>query len=88
MPDPEEPVVRLQAATFRYERAKKATDEARGDLHSAIAAALRAGLKPRAVSVETGLTPEHIRRIAREHGVPPLREPTKTSRRRAEEPQD
>lgn len=85
MPETEDAVSRLRAAVRRYERATQAAARSRDDLANVIAEALRAGVKPRAVAEVTGYTAEHIRRIARAHHVPRLREPTVTSRRKQRE---
>lgn len=77
----EEAVTRLRQAVRRYRRAQTTVDRARDDLGNVIADALRAGVRPRDVIAETGYTAEHVRRIAREHDVPRLREPTVKSRR-------
>lgn len=76
-------VTDLRAAVRDYDKAKKAVDKSRDHLGRVIAAALTAGVKPKVVRAETGMSAEHIRRIAREHDVPRLREPTVTSRRKA-----
>ncbi|MFE9391644.1 hypothetical protein [Streptomyces sp. NPDC006784] len=78
----EEVVTRLRSAVRSHKRAKEGEARAREDLSEAIAAALRAGMRPRDVAAETGYTAEHVRRIAREHNVPRLREPTVTSKRK------
>lgn len=80
----EDAVTELRTAVRTFKRADKAVKDARTHRDEAIAAALRAGIKPKAVVDETGLTAEQIRRIAREHDVPRLREPTVTSRRKHE----
>ncbi|MFE5332520.1 hypothetical protein ACFRCG_39700 [Embleya sp. NPDC056575] len=80
----EDAVTQLRTAVRTFKRADKAVKDARTHRDEAIAAALRAGIKPKAVVDETGLTAEQIRRIAREHDVPRLREPTVTSRRKQE----
>jgi hypothetical protein len=84
MESTEEAVIHLRGAVSRYQRATKTADRLRGELGDVIAAALIAGIRPRDVAKETGFTTEHIRRIARDHDVPRLREPTVTSRRKAE----
>jgi hypothetical protein len=80
----EDAVTRLRTAVRSYRRADKAVKDARTHRDEAIAEALRAGIRPKDVVDETGLTAEQIRRIAREHDVPRLREPTVTSRRKLE----
>lgn len=84
MPETEEAVTRLRAAVRDYQRAKDAVERSRSALGDLVAAALLAGVKPKTVATETGLSAEHIRRIARAHDVPRLREPTVTSRRKAD----
>lgn len=84
MPETEDPVTRLRAAVRDYQSAKNAVERSRDALGDVVAAALVAGVKPKVVATETGLSAEHIRRIARAHNVPRLREPTVTSRRRSE----
>jgi hypothetical protein len=79
----EEAVTRLRDAVRRYQRATKTADRTREELGDVIAAALTAGVRPRDVVTETGFTAEHVRRIARKHDVPRLREPTVTSRKKA-----
>lgn len=74
----------LRTLTRRHERALAAVERSRVELHAAIAAALRAGNRPRDVVATTHLTGETIRRIAREQGLPPLREATVVSKAKAE----
>lgn len=77
----EEAVTRLRQAVRRHRRAQATAERAREELADFIAEALRAGVRPRDVIKETGYTAEHVRRIAREKGVPPLREATVRSLR-------
>lgn len=70
------PANRLRRAANRYRRTVATLEHDRDELHAAIVAALNAGIRPRDVVAVTGLTGEHVRRIAREHDVPPLREAT------------
>lgn len=70
---------------LRHQREARATlDGATEAMHKALADALRAGVRPRDLIAESGLRGETVRRIAREQGVPPLREATVVSKRRAE----
>lgn len=61
----------LREATRRYRRAEAAMVQRREELHTAVISALMSGERPRDVVEMTGLTTEHVRRLAREHGVPP-----------------
>lgn len=79
MPASEETLNRLRAAVRAKTRAEAAADKARASLATAIADALKDGMRPADAVKETKYTREHIRRIAREHDVPPLREATVTS---------
>lgn len=79
MPASEETVSRLRAAVRAKNRAEAAAEKARAELATAIADALRDSMRPVDLVKETGYTREHIRRIAREHDVPPLREATVTA---------
>lgn len=79
MPASEETVSRLRAAVRAKNRTEAAASKARAALAAEIANALRAGMRPAEVITETEYTREHIRRIARDHEVPPLREATVTS---------
>lgn len=84
MPDTD-PMTRVRAAVKKLARSEKATKDARDELGEAIAAALLAGVRPTDLEAEVPYNREHIRRIARAHDVPPLREATVISKRRAEE---
>lgn len=77
----EEIVTRLKQAA---DAKKKAERDAAAAFEAVVVDALRAGLKPKAVATATGYSYETIRRIARAKGIEPLREPTVTSRKRAE----
>jgi len=78
----EDAVTRLKAAA---EARKRAEEDAADAFADAVVEALRAGVKPGQVAEATGYSRETIRRIARAHDVPRLREPTVTSRRKADE---
>lgn len=82
MPASEETVSRLRAAVRAKSRAEDAAEKARAALASAIADALRDGMRPVDVVKETEYTREHVRRIARDHDVPPLKEATVTAIRK------
>ena len=82
MPASEETVSRLRGAVRAKNRAETAADKARAELAAAIADALRDGMRPVDLVKETEYTREHIRRIARDHHVPPLREATVTAIRK------
>jgi hypothetical protein len=75
----------VREAVRRLRRAEKALDGARAALGQAIADALNAGVRPVNVEPEVPYKREHIRRIARDHGVAPLREPTVVSKKAAGE---
>jgi hypothetical protein len=77
----EEAVTRLKEAA----EAKRAAEEAATkQFETAVIAALRTGIKPAKVAAATGYSYETIRRIARANGVDRLREPTVTSRKKAQ----
>lgn len=68
----------------KHRRALAAVERTRAELHRGMADAMLAGVRPRDLIAETGLTSETVRRVAREQGVPPLREATVVSKRQAE----
>lgn len=77
----EEVVTRLKQAAD----AKRAAEEAAAkQFESAVVEALRGGLKPAKVATATGYSYETIRRIARANDIGRLREPTVTSRKKAQ----
>lgn len=77
----EEAVTRLQQAA----KAKRAAEEAAAKkFESAVVDALQAGLKPKTVAEATDYSYETIRRIARKYDIGRLREPTVTSRKKAQ----
>lgn len=80
----EEVVTRLKKAAAAKKRAEKSADNAHKAFEETVAGALREGLKPARVAELTGYSYETIRRIARHHEVERLREPTVTSRKKAE----
>jgi hypothetical protein len=77
----EEAVTRLKQAAD----AKRAAEEAAAkQFETAVVDALRAGVKPKTVASATGYSYETIRRIARANDIGRLREPTVTSRKKAQ----
>lgn len=77
----EEVVTRLKQAAD----AKRAAEEtAAKQFETAVVDALRAGVKPKTVASATGYSYETIRRIARANDIGRLREPTVTSRKKAQ----
>jgi len=77
----EELVTRLQQAAA----AKRAAEEAAAkQFEKAVVEALQAGVKPKVVATATGYSYETIRRIARANDIGRLREPTVTSRKKAQ----
>lgn len=77
-------LARVRAAVKKMTRAETALSAARDELGEAIAAALKGGVRPVDLEPEVPYNREHIRRVARAHGAPPLREATVVSKRRAE----
>ncbi|NEB92407.1 hypothetical protein [Streptomyces bauhiniae] len=77
----EDTVTRLKQAA---EAKRMAEQAAAKDFERAVVAALLEGLKPKTVADATGYSYETIRRIARANDVGRLREPTVTSRKKAE----
>jgi hypothetical protein len=77
----EEAVTRLKQAAS----AKRATEQAAAkEFERAVVDALQAGVKPKTVADATGYSYETIRRIARANDIGRLREPTVTSRKKAQ----
>lgn len=81
----EETVTRLKEAAEAKRAAEKAATK---EFEDAVAAALLEGLKPKTVADATGYSYETIRRIARRRHIEPLREPTVTSRKKAQSVDD
>ena len=69
----------IRKAVTRLKKAETEFDAARADLAKEIADALNGGVRPVDIEPEVPYKREHIRRIAREQGVAPLRPPTVTS---------
>jgi hypothetical protein len=61
----------LVAATRRYRRTEAAHEEARQAMVAAVIAALRSNVGPTEVERLSPFTGAYIRRLAREHGIPP-----------------
>lgn len=66
---PTEPTDEFLAAARAYVRAVEALERRRKELAPLVAAEVARGVKLSRVGRETGYTPEHVRRIARAHGV-------------------
>ncbi|MCE7083476.1 hypothetical protein [Streptomyces sp. ST2-7A] len=85
---PEDVMTRLkQAARAKRNaraRADKLVSAANSGFEAAVLEALNDGRKPGEIADATEHSYETIRRIARAHGIKPLREPTVTSRKRLE----
>lgn len=54
----------------------------RQELADEIADAITAGVRPSVLAKLADYTPDYVRKIARDHGLPPLREPTVTAIRK------
>lgn len=61
----------LVAATRRYRRTEAAHEESRQAAITAVLAALRGGVGPSEVERLSPFTGAYIRKLAREHGIPP-----------------
>jgi hypothetical protein len=70
------------AATRRYRTAEAAQEEARQETISAVIAALRANISPTEVVRLSPFTATYVRRLAREHGIPPALPGPKRSARK------
>lgn len=80
----EEVVTRLKQAAEAKAQAEAGAAAAADAFAVAVADALRSGLKPAKVAEATGYSYETIRRIARANDIGRLREPTVTSRKKAQ----
>jgi hypothetical protein len=84
----EEVVTRLKEAAAAKkaadERAKGLAKEAGDAFENVVVEALTGGMKPAKVAAATGYSYETIRRIARSRNLDRLREPTVTSRKKAQ----
>jgi hypothetical protein len=61
----------LKAATRRYRRSEQAHEQDRAAAIAAVVAALRAGVPPTEVVDLSPFTAAYVRRIARDHDIPP-----------------
>ncbi|MFB9448160.1 hypothetical protein Dvina_43580 [Dactylosporangium vinaceum] len=61
----------LTAATKRYRRTETAHEQARQEAIAAVVAALNAGVPPTEVERLSPFTGAYIRKVARDHGIPP-----------------
>jgi hypothetical protein len=73
----------LVAATRRYRRTETAHEEARQAVIDAVVTALRANLGPSEVERLSPFTGAYIRKLAREHGIPPAGPGPKRGSRRS-----
>lgn len=65
-------MTRLRAAAARVNQ----HEDERTELAAAIVEALKANIRPRDIHKEVPYDRNHVRRIAKAAGLPPLREPT------------
>ena len=61
----------LDDATTQYRQAESALADARAAVITAMIDALRGGETPTEVAARSPFTAAYVRRLAREHGVPP-----------------
>ena len=61
----------LDAATRTYRRTETAHDKARREAVDAVVGALRAGHRPAEVARRSPFTDAYIRKLARQHEIPP-----------------
>ncbi len=66
-------LVALDKATDKYRRTGEAHDAARQEAIAAVVAALRANVQPTVVAKRSPFTDAYVRKIARDHGIPPAR---------------
>lgn len=71
----------LDQATTGYQDASAALDAAQAAVTTAIVAALRAGATPTEVADRSPFTAAYVRKLAREHGIPPGRPGVKPSKK-------
>lgn len=75
--DPDDPrTARTRDLVARRDALAKELAAARQELADEIADAIVAGVRPSVLAKLADYTPDYVRKIAREHGLPPLREPT------------
>jgi hypothetical protein len=81
--DPDDPrTARTRELVTRRDSLAQQLAEVRQELADELANAIVAGVRPSALAKLASYTPDYVRKIAREHGLPPLREPTVTSIRK------
>lgn len=80
MATPHRPLGALAAAAARYRRADKARSDAHDAVVAEILAALKAGEAPTEVAAESPFTAAHVRKMARDAGIPPARPGLKPKR--------
>lgn len=68
-----EPLDVVDETTEQYKSAADALEEARRASIAAVVAALKAGERPMTVAARSPFTDAYVRRLAREHGIPPRR---------------
>ncbi len=61
----------LTAATRRYRQTAAKHEEARKEVIAAAVEALKAGDSPTEVAEQSPFTPAYVRRLARDHDIPP-----------------
>jgi hypothetical protein len=66
---PRQPGHRVRQAAAAQHRAEAQLERARAELRAAIVEALESGIRQRELVTMTGLSREHIRRIARAAGI-------------------
>jgi hypothetical protein len=66
---PRQPGHRVRQAAAAQHRAEAQLGRARAELHAAIAEALESGIRQAELVTMTGLSREHIRRVARAAGI-------------------
>lgn len=75
--DPDDPrTTRTRDLVARRDALAKELAAVRQELADEIADAIVAGVRPSVLAKLADYTPDYVRKIAREHGLPPLREPT------------
>ena len=74
----------IRAASRRYNRTKKAHEDARDELTAAIVAGLLGGVRPSEAAEDSPFKDARIRQIARAHDVPPDERYIRTPRPPAE----
>ena len=61
----------VRAATARYRKTEAAHEDARDAAVAAVVAALLAGKRPTEVTGWSPFTATYVRKLARDHGIPP-----------------